>query len=91
LHDPAGITKKQVVLAIKALIFIAQIMTSIISDGEARQILTNDLRKQALEKRADELKAANGERQVAIMAEIDCEIEKELQKWDWRNIGGILH
>jgi hypothetical protein len=66
-------------------------MTSIISDGEARQILKNDLRKQALERHAIELKAATTERQVAIMEAIDREIEKELQKWVWKSIGDILH
>ena len=52
----------------------------IISRAEALQILRKDLRKAALEKRAAELRAADAETRQSILAQIDREIENELQK-----------
>lgn len=52
---------------------------SIISDTEALQILKNDLRKLALEKRVTDLNNAAPERKAEIMAEIDQEIDKEIR------------
>jgi hypothetical protein len=52
---------------------------SIISDGQARQILRNDLRRLALEKHAADLNNATPERRAEIMAEIDRDIDKELR------------
>lgn len=53
---------------------------SIISRGEALQILKNDLRKLALEKHAAELNNATPQRRSEIMAQIDREIRKELRR-----------
>jgi hypothetical protein len=53
---------------------------SIISDEQALQIRKNDLRKRALEQRAVELRDASPERRSEIMAEIDRDIQKELQE-----------
>lgn len=65
---------------------------SIISDGEALQILKNDLRRLALEKHAAELNDASPERRPEIMAQIDREIEKELRKRSTRiDPGTLLH
>ena len=53
---------------------------SIISRGEALQILKNDLRKAALEKHAAELDKAAPERRADILSQIDRDIQKELRK-----------
>jgi hypothetical protein len=53
---------------------------SIISRGEALQILKNDLRKAALEKHAGELDQATPERRAEILSQIDRDIQKELRK-----------
>ena len=52
----------------------------IISRRESLQILGNHLRKQALEKRAAELKEATPERRTQILVEVAAEVQKELQK-----------
>jgi hypothetical protein len=52
---------------------------SIISEEQALQILRNDLRRIALEKRAADLTGAGPERRAEIMAQIEAEIEKELR------------
>ena len=52
---------------------------SIISRGEALQILKNDLRKRALEEHAAELNNATTQRRAEIMAVIEREIEKEIR------------
>jgi hypothetical protein len=44
---------------------------AIISRAESLQILRNDLRKAALEKRSAELKEASAEKREAILAEIE--------------------
>jgi len=49
----------------------------IISRAESLQILENDLRKVALEKRAGELKDATAEKRESILAEIERDIRKE--------------
>jgi hypothetical protein len=53
---------------------------SIISRGQALQILKNDLRKAALEKHAAELDKATPERRAEILSQIDRDIEKELRR-----------
>jgi hypothetical protein len=53
---------------------------SIISRAESMQILANDLRRAALEKRAAELKEAIAETREAILAEIQSEIRKQLRR-----------
>jgi hypothetical protein len=53
---------------------------SIISRGEALQILKNDLRKAAQEKHAVELEKATPERRAEILSQIDRDIQKELRK-----------
>ncbi len=63
---------------------------SIISRGEALQILKNDLRKLALEKHAAELNNATPERRSDIMAQIDREIRKELRRRRMRIYPDIL-
>lgn len=68
--------------------FAHQFMTSIISDGEAKQILRNSLRKRAVARRDSELKKATSERRAAIMVEIEREVEKELEKWAWSSMFG---
>jgi hypothetical protein len=52
---------------------------SIISRGEALQILANDLRKRALEEHAAELSSSSAEKRAEIMAQIDRDIEKEIR------------
>jgi hypothetical protein len=52
----------------------------IISRAESLQILRNDLRKAALAKHAAELAEATAEDRQKIMAQIDRDIEKELQR-----------
>lgn len=64
----------------------------IISRAESLQILRNDLRRAALEKRAGELKDADGERRKAILAEIDHQIEKAMRGRRWKlGFGGMMH
>ncbi len=63
---------------------------SIISDGEALQILKNDLRKAALEKHAAELNNATPERRLEIFAQIDKDIQQELRKRGVRIYPDIL-
>lgn len=54
------------------------------------QILRKDLRKAALEKRAAELAAADAVTREVILAQVDQEIENELQKrakkYDHQNV-----
>jgi hypothetical protein len=57
---------------------------AIISRGESLQILVNDLRKAALEKRSAQLKEANPEGRAAILAEIDREVRREIRRRRWR-------
>ena len=65
---------------------------SIISDGEALQILKNDLRRLALEKYAAKLKSASPEKRAEITAQIDRDIQKELRKRSMRiDPGTLLH
>ena len=54
---------------------------SIISRGEALQILKNDLRKRALEKHAAELKDAGPDQRQEILQAIERDMEKEVR---WR-------
>jgi hypothetical protein len=63
---------------------------SIISDGQALQILRNDLRRAALEKRAAELSIATAERRAESMAEIDQGIEQKLRARTGRRASGFL-
>ena len=65
---------------------------AIISSGEALQILKNDLRKAALEKRAAELASATAEDRPRIIDQVDGEIEKELRrrKW-WLTPAWVIH
>ena len=51
----------------------------IISRAESLQILKNDLRKAALEKHAADLAKATAEDRQNMLAQIDRDIEKELQ------------
>jgi len=51
---------------------------AIISRGESLQILKNDLRKLALEKRAAELNDASTEKREEILAEIERNVQKEV-------------
>jgi hypothetical protein len=65
---------------------------SVISDREVLQILKNDLRRRALEKRAADFKEATPERRSEIMAEVDREIRKELRNRPVRiDPGTLLH
>ncbi len=65
---------------------------SIISDEQALQILANDMRRRALAAHADELRSATPERRAEILAQIDREIQKELQKRSVRtDPGALLH
>jgi hypothetical protein len=52
----------------------------IISRAESLQILKNDLRKAALAKQAAELAKATAEDRQKMLAQIDRDIEKELQR-----------
>jgi hypothetical protein len=62
----------------------------IISQSEAMQILTKDLRKLAIEKHAAELNNATPEKKAELMSHIDRDIQKELKRRT-RNINlGIL-
>ena len=64
--------------------------SAIISRGQSLQILRNDLRKVALEKRAGEMRDATPERRETILAEIDHDIQDELQRrareFGWWNV-----
>jgi hypothetical protein len=51
----------------------------IISRAESLKILTNDLRKAALDKHAAELAKATAEDRQTMLAQIDRDIEKELR------------
>src|SRR5438874_1728471 len=51
---------------------------AIISRGQSLQILINDLRKAALERRATELKDATPERRGTILAEIEQDVRNEM-------------
>jgi hypothetical protein len=64
----------------------------IISRAESLQILKNDLRKTALEKRAAELAKATAEDRQKMMARIDGDIEKELRRrMRWVEPGNLIH
>ena len=52
----------------------------IISKAESLQILANDLRKAALEKRAAELRDATPEKREAILAEIEQAVQQEVHR-----------
>ena len=54
--------------------------SAIISREQSLQILANDLRKDALEKRAVELKDATLERRETILAEIERDIRTEVRR-----------
>ena len=60
---------------------------AIISRGQSLQILMNDLRKAALERRAVELKDATPEGRETILAEIGRDVRREMQKRA-ANLGG---
>ena len=57
---------------------------AIISRGESLQILMNDLRKAALEKRSTQLNEASPEERMAILAEIEREVREEIRRRRWR-------
>ncbi len=57
---------------------------AIISRAEALQILKNDLRRAALAKRSMELKNAGAKEREAILAGIECEIEKDIRRRAWK-------
>jgi len=62
---------------------------AIISRRESLQILMNDLRKAALERRSEELHKASPERREAILIQIDREVRRELRRRKfpmWRGI-----
>ena len=48
------------------------------------QILMNDLRKAALERRAAELGEASPEKREAILTEIDREVRREIRRRRWK-------
>lgn len=52
----------------------------IISKGESLQILGNDLRRVALERRAAELKDATPEMRKAILVEIEQDVRDEVRR-----------
>lgn len=54
--------------------------SAIISRGQSLQILRNDLRKAALERRADELKDATPEKRQAILTEVDRDVQDEVRR-----------
>jgi hypothetical protein len=54
--------------------------SAIISREQSLQILANDLRKAALEKRAVELKDATPEGRETILAEIERDIRTEVRR-----------
>ena len=53
---------------------------SIISHGEALQILKNELRRAALEKHAAELANATSESRQEILAGIERDVQKEIRR-----------
>ena len=64
----------------------------IISRAEALQILKNDLRKLAREKRAAELEHASPDKRQEILAEIEQDIQKEVQRRAMRpDSDALLH
>ena len=54
--------------------------SSIISKRESLQILGNDLRRAALEKRAAELKDTTPEKRDTILAEIERDVRDEVRR-----------
>ena len=54
--------------------------SAIISREQSLRILANDLRKDALEKRAVELKDATLERRETLLAEIERDIRTEVRR-----------
>ena len=48
------------------------------------QILMNDLRKAALERRSAELGEASAEKREVILIEIDREVRREIQRRRWK-------
>jgi hypothetical protein len=65
---------------------------TIISRSESLQILKNDLRKAALEKRATELAKATAEDRQQMMAQIDRDTEEELRcRMRWVEPGNLIH
>jgi hypothetical protein len=65
-------------------------MNTIISRGESLTILKNQLRKEALEKRAADLKDASAEKRDAILGEIEREVEKQVKEQARRSSFGIV-
>ena len=57
---------------------------AVISRAESLQILMNDLRKAALQKRSAQLNLASPKEREAILAEIDREVRKEMRRRRWR-------
>ena len=53
---------------------------AIISRAESLQILKNDLRRLALEKKAAELREASTERRGEILAQIEKDLQKEVRR-----------
>ena len=65
---------------------------AIISRSESLQILKNDLRKAALEKRAAELAKATAEDRQKLLGQIDRDIETELRRRRrWIEPDSLLH
>ena len=54
--------------------------SAIISRAQSLQILMNDLRKAALERRAVEFKDATSEQRETILAEIERDIHREVRR-----------
>ena len=52
----------------------------IISDSQSRQILKNDLMREARQKHAAQLEAADSVERRKIMQKIEAEVEKELRR-----------
>ena len=63
---------------------------AIISDGEALQILAMDLRKQALEKHAEELKTSATEARAKLLQQIERDVEKEIRRRTRKNRWDVL-
>jgi hypothetical protein len=57
---------------------------AIISRSESLQILMNDLRKAALQRRSAELEEASPETREAMLAEIDREVRREIRRRRWK-------
>ena len=63
---------------------------SIISGPESRKILENQIRRKAMERRAEELAQASELRKKEILAEIEAEVEKEMpDSKSWFRVFGI--